>query len=545
MPKRKFIIVLLLSFLYSIFSIIGLSFLISDSFKFIENHLFLNIFIFLILIIIFYFFLNFLFKKLDNNKKINFKLEKFKNTKIFKLFNKHPFLFSLIVILICWLPYIIAYYPAILSPDPSYQIKQFFHIPNKYSDYAIMLDPKVTITNHHPVIHTLLLGGWVKLGTLINNVNLGLFGYSIMQILILSSVLAYTIKFLKKQKINDTYLFLILLIYSFVPVFPFYGMSAVKDVIFGSLIILYIITIFNLSKSKEIRSIDILKTIALCILLILFRNNGFHVIFLSFPFLFFLPQNFKTRLKLIIIYILIISFNFTYNQVILPYFKITPSSVRETLSIPFQQTARYVKEHDKEISEEEKKIIDKVLVYDTLKTRYNSNLADPVKNKFNKYATKEDLNKYFKVWFQEFKNHPKTYIEATISNTYGYYFPLKTNWVIYYKYDTRIVKDGFNYHYNNLSILRKILFGYGVSFLYLPVLGLLINIGFNVWLLLFMFTYLIYKKQYSKIAYLIPSFILVLVCLASPANCYFRYALPFIFALPLNFGLFLKSCQKI
>ena len=62
---------------------------------------------------------------------------------------------------------------------------QFFHIDNKYSTYSILLDPSVIITNHHPVIHTLLLGSMVKIGTLLGSVNIGLFLYSIIQILIL------------------------------------------------------------------------------------------------------------------------------------------------------------------------------------------------------------------------------------------------------------------------------------------------------------------------------------------------------------------------
>ena len=46
--------------------------------------------------------------------------------------------------------------------------------------YAILLDENVVMTNHHPVTHTVLLGGCLKLGTMIGNDNLGLFFYSII-----------------------------------------------------------------------------------------------------------------------------------------------------------------------------------------------------------------------------------------------------------------------------------------------------------------------------------------------------------------------------
>lgn len=545
---RKKVFLTFLSILFTIIIIIGNSFYVSDSFKFIEKNIIINLIIAIISLVVFYLIFSKIFEilehkefkildKLNKSKTIN----KIKKTKLYKLFLKHPFLFSLIFILICWLPYIISFYPSILSPDPSFQIKQYFKIPNKYSTYVVLLDPNVLITNHHPVIHTLLLGTCVKIGKIINNVNLGFFIYSLIQTLILSSVLAYTIKFMNDLKLNKKYLLFALIVYSFVPIFPFYAMSAVKDVIFGSLIILYIITIYKLIKCDDIKIKNIIKIIILLILIILFRNNGIHVIVLSFPFLFFIDKKIRKEIKLILIFLLIIIFNYSYNNIILPCFKITPTSVREMLSIPFQQTARYVKYHDKEVTKEEKKAIDKLLNYDTLAERYKSDISDPVKNEFNRYYKKEDLNKYFRVWFKEFTKHPVTYIEATIDNTYGYFYPLKTRWFIYYKYYDKVVEDGFDYHYNDLKESRKFLSYYGVSFPYIPVIGLIVNIAFNVWILIFMLVYLIYKKKYKSTIYLIPSYILILVCIASPVNAYFRYALPYVFALMLNLGIFIKE----
>ena len=228
----------------------------------------------------------------------------------------------------------------------------------------------------------------------------------------------------------------------------------------------------------------------------------------------------------------------TYSKVILPYFKITPSSVRETLSIPFQQTARYVKEHEKEVTNDEKKAIDKILGYDTLKDRYKEEIADPVKNEFNKYSTKEDLKNYFVVWFEMFKKHPLTYVEATINNTYGYFYPFSTKWYIYYKYTPIIKEHGIDYHYNNLTSLRTNLSNFGNIFPYIPIIGLIVNIGFSNYLLIFMLFYLIYKKKYKEMCYLFPLFVLTLVCIASPVNTYFRYALPTIFAMPTIIAIF-------
>ena len=537
--KRKNVVTMILSFIFTIFLTIGSSFIISDSLDAVIKHPIITMLMMVISFIILNAIITFLFNKLDNYEVKEKKNDK-KTGFISKMIDKHPFWFSLIVILLFWLIYIIAFYPAIMSPDPSFQILQFFGIDNKYSTYVNLIDKSVIITNHHPVIHTLLIGSCVKLGvSIFNSTNVGLFIYSIIQTLILASTLSYTIKFLKEINVSVNVRKVLLFIYALVPVFPFYAMSPVKDVIFGWLIILYIISIYKFIKLKnKINVKTMIKEIILMILITLFRNNGIHIIILSFPFLLLLGR--KNLMKYLIIFIVVVLSYFTYDKVILPHFKITPGSVREMLSIPFQQTARYVIKNDDKIPEKDKKAIDKILEYDTLKKRYDPEKADDVKNKFNKDATDKDLKNYFKVWFKELKDDPKTYVEATLNNTYGYFYPVKTNWYIYVNENKTINNYGFDYHFNDLNVLRSALMVYGLIFPYIPFLGLIVNIGFNTWILLFMMAYLIYRKKYKEIIYLIPSIIVLLVCFASPVNTYFRYALPNVFAMPTMLLIFLS-----
>ena len=462
--------------------------------------------------------------------------------KVMTFFEEHPFLFSVIIILICWIPYIIAFYPIILSPDPSYQIKQFFGIRTKYADYAVLLDENVVLTNHHPVLHTLLIGGCLKIGTLLGNDNLGLFFYSIIQIALFSSTLAYTIKYLiKNLKLSNKIGLVVLLVYSLVPMFPFYAMSGVKDVIFTTFVILYVIMLHKIisNNGNGFKKWHYVIMVLLMLLVILFRNNGLYVILLSFPFLILVVRKkWKTYL---IIFIITIGLSTCYSKVLLPALKITSGSIREVLSIPFQQTARYVKYHSDELSKSDIEIIDNVLVYEDLAIRYKPEISDPVKNKYNKYTTSDELKDYFKVWLKGLVKHPVTYIDATIENVYGYFYPEKTNWYIYYKFDSRITSDGFDYHYNSLDNLRESLVLWANVFVGIPIIGLLSNIGFSTWIVLLLVCYILYKKEYKKIVLYLPALISILVCVASPVNTYFRYAIPYIFCLPLMIGFVLEK----
>lgn len=543
--KRKHWVGLILAFAFTIFILIGFSLdAYNDLSLFSKNNV-------MIWIVIFFLIVSFLKAILYVYEQIE-KTKDFKNTrkpkfilisKFYNVFDNHPFLTSFIVILFCWLIYIIAFYPAILSPDPSYQILQYFGIDNKYSYYSVLLDKNMLITNHHPVFHTVLLGSFIKIGLLLGNFNLGLFFYSLVQIMILNMTLSYTITFMKQIGMNKKFLIGCLIIYSLVPVFPFYAMSPVKDVLFTCFLIFYLIFIYQYVILK--RKVSFLKTLMILIMITLFRNNGIHIIIFSLPLLLFIKQ--KEKLKIIGLLLALPSFYFSYQKILLPFFKITPGSVREMLSVPFQQTARYVTYYENDISKKEQKIIDKVLDYSTLKERYNPQKADPVKNKFNRFATKQDLKEYFKVWVQQGIKHPNVYIESFLSNTSGYFSPLKTNWYIYnsyHKYHNVLEEHHLYYSYNSFRPLRIILSTIGVIFPYIPVIGLCVNIGFSTWIILFMISYLFYKKKYQALLLFLPSVLVLAFCLLSPVNTYFRYAMPNIFGMPLLIALFLSIVKR-
>ena len=400
------------------------------------------------------------------------------------------------------------------------------------------------------------MAGLLKLGRLFGNDNLGLFFYSIVQIVILSSALSYTIKYLKENKVRNRFLYILLLIYILVPIYGFYAMTATKDTIYTALIIFFIIEIHKFitkNKDKKLKTMQIIRLIILMIFICLMRNNGIYVVLLTL--LAMLPYSKINTKKVLISIITIILLYTTYINILLPHFKITNGSIREALSIPFQQTARYIKYYEKDVTEEERETINRVLAYDKLKKEYKPENADPIKSKYKKQATKEELKQYFRVWYKQFLKHPDVYVEAFISNTYGYIYPQKTEYYIHYEdLNNPILKiianfgymnyreNFINYSYNNhLGKIRANLVKYAKKFQEIPIIELLVNVGFNTWILIFMIIYSVCKKKYKNILVLMPSIVTFLVCLASPINNYLRYALPIIFSNPMLILLLTKK----
>lgn len=464
-----------------------------------------------------------------------------KKSKIIELFNNHPFLFSFIVIIICYIPYIVAYYPAVMGYDPSNQIREFMGMHTRYMDSVILIDPNVTITNFNPVLHTLFLGSCFKIGHIFGNDNLGLFIYTILQTIILASTLSYSISYMKKNGVVNKLLFIILGIYALVPVFPFYSISTNKDTIFCCFVLLYCLKLYDIIVNKQSTK-NYISFFIITLMVTLTRNNGIYTVILSLPFTLIWLKDKRKKILITLASVLVVYVG--YNKVILPSFKISNTSIREVLSIPFQQTARLAKYHPESFSEKDKEIIDKILVFDTLGERYNPKLSDPVKNKFNIYTTNDDLIKYFGVWSKGLTKHPDVYMDATISNIYGYFYPNTSSWYIYYEYNTKLKEAGFNYHYNGLSIFRNILSTIGNSYPYIPIIGLFVNIAFTCWIYLFLLCALLKKKEYKFIPFVLPAISFILVCVAGPANTYFRYALPYIMPLPMTLCLLYYVFQE-
>ena len=553
--QGKKVFKVILALLFSFFMVFGYSYYKINSWDMIfENtfQLFKATIVFIGYYILFRAIINYLFDILF--PKISTSKLKETTNKVYNfIFIKHSFIMPLVIILICWLPYLIAYYPGILGADQSNQVKQFlgYDIPEwSASNSTKLIDENVKITNHHPVLHTIGIGLCAKLGLAIGNVNFGIFIFTLMQYILLGIALANIINFMKKLKVPYWIKMLSLLLFALSPTIAVCSVQVNKDVIFASLIILYVIRLYELIKSSNNKKLTIkscIGIIILSLLVCLFRNNGIYAIVLSLPFVAIIAklnrkQILISSITVLIIYQLIIS-------VILPLFKIPNSGIREMLSVPFQQTARYVKEHGDEVTEEEKQIIDKILDYDTLAERYDPLLSDPVKRDYNKNATTEDLINYFKVWFAQFLKHPTTYIQATMNNVYGYFYP-ETNLRQYNYYMVNSIEDineieNFDYGYiDELQGERHFIKGIASIITKFPGISWTMNIAFNVWLIMIIFVYLIYSKKNRYIIYLLPFISIILVCILSPVNAAYRYSISFIFGMPLTVAIFIDILKQ-
>jgi hypothetical protein len=269
------------------------------------------------------------------------------------------------------------------------------------------------------------------------------------------------------------------------------------------------------------------------------RHNGIYVIFLSLPFVVLINKRHwkfvvSSIIGVAVVYLLV-------GNVLYPALHITSGSRREALSIPLQQTGRYIYENYDDITDDERAVLEKVIDIEACRDYYSPRSADPVKATFNENATNSELMDYFVLWFKMFFKHPGCYFEALINNTYGYFYYGDAPAWKYTMAESENVQGiinpaGFNIHHiESLHSLQTLFEEYEELLTHLPVVSILCSCAFFSWLLIIAFMVMWRKNKLKYIFLLMPSIVSLLVCIASPYNGIddFRYMFPIAFVLPV------------
>lgn len=446
-------------------------------------------------------------------------------------FTHYAFRKAFLIIMGAFLPFLLLSFPGNLCWDAIGQIEQVIGSGG--------------YTAHHPLFHTLIMGGLIQLGQqLFHSYEVGLFVYVVFQAAALAAALAATISVLAKRGAKRSLLTVLLLIYCLAPVYSNMASTAVKDVPYSAAVVGYVICFaLLLEKPERInKNRFILGFFLLQLCVVLLRNNGLYVILLSgiggFIYLFKKYKSVRQRVRC-----LFSSFvaSILAAELILALLTLAlgavPGSRGEMLSVPFQQTARYLQLYRAELSPQERTAIEAVLGdVDTVAASYDPDISDPVKALFVKDSTTAELAAYLKAWIQGFCKHPKVYVEAFLIHVYGWFDPAVGN-SIRYEADYTVIRQG-----GLFPNAEKLLIFYYRFASRISLLAVFENVGAAVWALFILAHY--QKKRGEKAAARagLPLWISLLICMASP--CFFnhsRYAYPILFTIPFLYGFTLTG----
>lgn len=452
-----------------------------------------------------------------------------------ELLHRHPIATTFFTLFLLYLPYMIYSFPGIFTSDTVAQLE---------NGYVALFEKTSRLRNHHPVVHTLLLYGFSRFGaTVFHSPTIGIGLFSLIQICFLFFVIGWMIQFLLERHVSARCLGLVLLFYVLSPRMRNYMFLLVKDTWFAGFLLLFLVELYRILTIQNWSSAEKWQHRGMFLLSILgiffFRQEGVYLIILS-SLVMLIATRRRSFLRLAV---LAFAGFYLYTQILLPACSVKASNPREVFSIPFQQTARYLRDAGDDVTPEEKEAISAILDYDNLAERYNPNLSDPVKATYNTDAGSDELLSYFEAWFQMLLRHPDIYVQATMNNLYGYFYPggFTTKLYSYDNSETHLEElnesladDGVSFHYpaafdavrQNLETLRESIFQ-------LPGLVLFNYTATYIWMLILWFFYCIRRKNQKGLLLLTPLMIVLLVCIAGPTyGWYFRYAYSIAFCLP-------------
>lgn len=440
-----------------------------------------------------------------------------------------PFLFPWLLLLGAWFPHALIRYPGAVVFDTIHQLREFFgDLP-----YAAM----------NPPVHTAILGALVTLGDWLGYAHFGMFLIIIMQMIAMASILAWFLCILQRLKMPAPLIWTLLGIFLFSPIYSAYVTTVLKDSACSIAVTLLLVQTMLLvlvpNMFWEHRGRNIFLWSIAGYLTILMRKNGIAMAAPSMVLVglyIFVTARMRKAVNAwlpLVCSIVVIALSSATTQWITTSYQVGGGSIREIMSIPFQQTARTLREHN--IPQEEAEIIDEILDAELIPQVYEAHISDNVKNTFREDATQEEMFSYTKLWLKHMKDYPSSYIDAFFGMTHAIFSPSAVTDNFY----DILVNDSIHQGEWNtaqwrdaspFSVLRKPLDSFYHLMLRLPFVSLITNLGAHVVLIMMLLCCL--KKQAGVWLICMPVLMCLVMLLFSPLTCT-RYALPVFYGVPV------------
>lgn len=439
--------------------------------------------------------------------------------------SKKIFILSFCVIIACWIPYFLICYPGILTYDSINQISQ--------------IEGDLKLNNVHSIANILLISIFYKLGQFIwKSKNAGIATWIFIQMCLLASIYAHTIKILYKYGLKKKICFMILVFFACIPLNAMYSITQWKDILFSGFVLWFSVSVYRIFVHNENSLYAYLAFIISAIGMILFRNNGIYAYCFFIVSLFLIK---KTNL-------------FKYKNIVLlpllailagPVFKSNDIILHNNLDpycMLIQQISRVAVEHEGQLEADDIIRIEKLAPIEEIQANYNSRLADPIKITLAKSGGDifivENKKEFLGDWLNLARKYPLTYAQAIIDATVGYWYPDLQYATIF----IGVEPNNYGITSANSNTLLNDIYKWSNLYRVIPILGSCFSIGSAFLIMVFIMFIQIYERQYSELLVSIPVWgIWGTVILTAPLYAEMRYIYSMLIVTPFVIGVFITS----
>lgn len=388
------------------------------------------------------------------------------------------------LLLACWLPMLAVTFPGSFAYDAPFQIRQV--MTGAYS-------------THHPLLHTLLLGGCTALGRALGSITLGAALYTLVQMALLAGCFALTGASIARR-CGGRSARRALLCFALYPLHMLMAVNATKDVLFGGFFALTLALALELAEGGEGRGLAAGLTVSGALAMLL-RNNAVYAAAVWAALL--VPAclcagrraraPLRRRLALPACALAAIALSLSTNALLAAATGAQKGDAREMLSWPIQQLARARLMDADRLSEEEKQAIDELMPGEAWRD-YDPTVSDPVKFAFDTEKLSEDPGRYLRVYLSVGRKCAGTFLDAAAALAYPFFYPYSeyrvSGYYLQMGVSTEQLEQWCDFDWiESRSLAPRVLASLSWRFgakgaMQLPGIGWLFNTGAIVWVML-------------------------------------------------------------
>jgi hypothetical protein len=428
---------------------------------------------------------------------------------------------------LCWLPCLAAFYPGGVSIDSL--------------SVLLYATGQAPITNHHPVLYTLLTEAFLNISHLLGHgTNFGIALFLFVQIAACAAAAGYMIGWLCKKGCSLRVLVPILCYFALNPIIAMYASTMWKDILFSFVLLVYILNLTDIliSRGQRLcRPSFFIWFLFINLLICFLRNNGYYIVLATLPIVLILYRKiWKHLLPAFLVLLVLVP---VIQGPVYTACGIRKSNFAESVGIPLQQIGGTIAEGGT-ITEQQKAFLSQILPLEEIKKSYSPFTADRLKfnKQFNNHFLEEHKAEFMKTWAEILPTHRKAYARAYLKETLGYWHVGTTNWAVCFgtvqgfgEKRTGIIHVKLPFFAANQTAMKTFTEQFQTA---TPVLSLLANIGFLFWTVIFAVFSSLARKRRKALVVFLPLLILWLTLMAAaPTFCEFRYMYAFSLIFPL------------
>lgn len=440
------------------------------------------------------------------------------------LSRQKAFRLSFAALLLCWLPVLLAFYPGITGYDIDNQLAQI--LGGEYQ-------------TNHPLLHTLLIGGCVKLLGYTDGYGL----YTCIQTLLLALSVANAMGCLAGMRIPRWLWIGLMGFFCLAPQHGVMAVSGTKDVLFSAALLTLTVELLRLHREpmRLHRPQVWLWLLLVGVLVCHFRTVAvWGVGLLALVLLLAGRRRVGWRLPVCLLLSALLALGM--NAGLKAALNVQKQGMKgEQLSIPCQQLARvYV------LSEAEEQEKEEILSRVPFAADYEPWLADNAKQAVYFGFKPQRLVSFLKLWVREGLRYPIEYIDAFLLTNKGYWDVGDDSFTTIYDHQPNDAKGVLMLRHMQgtpieerslllgLKALWKRLFAEN-QYKRIPLVGLLLHPAVFTWLTAFVFAFALWKRQ-GKLALLCGAILAeTLLKLFGPC-CIIRYQYDLMLIAPVLLG---------